>query len=256
MDICEIEYEDIETPYRHPWELARKRFILFLIKQYENKVNHSDEFVDIGCGDCFLVNFLAQHFSTNNFWAIDSALSDEINSIVSNNITSENVKIYNNLDNLFRNCSKKHLMLFDVLEHIEDEKKFISSLQKMNIISSGSIMFITVPAFKCFFSEHDKKLKHFRRYSIRDLKELVEEFEFEPLEYSYFFFTLIIIRILHKYKRLSNATPGLKWKYSKNSLITRIIRFILYADARICRFLSKLKITIPGLSCYIICQKL
>lgn len=68
---------------------------------------------------------------------------------------------------------------FDVLEHIEDDREFLKFLHSK--LSTRGLIFLTVPAHKWLFSQHDLALGHFRRYDKRNLSKILNECGFEVL---------------------------------------------------------------------------
>ena len=62
--------------------------------------------------------------------------------------------------------------LFDVVEHIKDDRKFLESVR--NSLSVDGRVYLTVPAFQALWSREDLDAGHFRRYSRRALGELLE----------------------------------------------------------------------------------
>jgi hypothetical protein len=65
------------------------------------------------------------------------------------------------------------IYLIDVLEHIEDDAMMLKKLfERLNY---GGRIFIYVPARMELFSEFDKSIGHFRRYSLRQLKRMVKD---------------------------------------------------------------------------------
>jgi SAM-dependent methyltransferase len=59
------------------------------------------------------------------------------------------------------------LGLFDVLEHIEDDRAFVHHLH--DIMRPGGLLYLTVPAFDWLWSMSDVDAMHFRRYTRRSL---------------------------------------------------------------------------------------
>ena len=75
--------------------------------------------------------------------------------------------------------------LFDVLEHIEDDENFISSIYRKTT-SKGHI-FITVPAYNFLWSNEDNFGGHFRRYTTASLSKVMTNGGFKVTFISYFF---------------------------------------------------------------------
>lgn len=78
-----------------------------------------------------------------------------------------------------------HAGMFDVLEHIGDDRAALKQLY--NLQQTGSILLITVPAAKALWSSVDVDLKHYRRYAVSDLKKKLGETGYTVLGCSYFF---------------------------------------------------------------------
>jgi len=120
---------------------------------------------------------------------------------------------------------------------------------------------ITVPAYQSLFCSHDHFLGHYRRYTNRSLKQTIEKAGFEKLKLGYFFFSLLMPRILQTLKEriskpdLSKSTTGLvEWGGGKG--ITSIIKGVLRLDHRITHGIKMLTgLSLPGLSNYILCKR-
>lgn len=69
--------------------------------------------------------------------------------------------------------------LFDVLEHIPDDVRFLESLREKLV--TGGKLYLTVPAGAWLWSADDRDAGHFRRYSIRRLEKTLRAAGFRPL---------------------------------------------------------------------------
>lgn len=69
------------------------------------------------------------------------------------------------------------IMLFDVLEHIEETRPFIEAL--LFHLKEGGYLFVNVPALSVLFSRFDEVQGHYRRYTVNSLKQ---EFKSSPLD--------------------------------------------------------------------------
>ncbi len=59
--------------------------------------------------------------------------------------------------------------IFDVLEHIEDDRGFLRGIA--GTLRPGGYLFLTVPAYRWLWSTEDALAGHFRRYTLRMLRE-------------------------------------------------------------------------------------
>ena len=83
--------------------------------------------------------------------------------------------------------------LFDVLEHIEDDRTFVGQL--FELVRPGGFLYLTVPAFSCLWSMSDVDAMHYRRYSRRSLDAVLAG-RFDVLYSTYLFQRLLPISFL------------------------------------------------------------
>ena len=71
----------------------------------------------------------------------------------------------------------------DVVEHLEDD---VGALQWMaRLLRPGGVLVVTVPAYQWLFSDHDRALQHYRRYTRARLLAALPK-ELEPVTSGYF----------------------------------------------------------------------
>lgn len=122
----------------------------------------------------------------------------------------------------------------------------------------GVFLIITVPAFQRLFSIHDKFLKHYRRYDISMLNNIMPTDSMRMISWNYFYTLLSIIRYVQiRFNLLSmdKETGIAQWKYDESHLLTKFIKFCLNVDFEINMSLSKYGIRLPGLSLLTLMQK-
>jgi SAM-dependent methyltransferase len=83
--------------------------------------------------------------------------------------------------------------IFDVLEHIPEDSKFLTSIRDM--LKPNGMIYITVPAYQSLWSADDDYAGHCRRYSLKRLKTLLENTGFK-VSYATYIFSLLPISIL------------------------------------------------------------
>lgn len=109
--------------------------------------------------------------------------------------------------------------LFDVLEHIEDDKAFLLHIH--SLLKNDAPLFLTVPAHSCLWSGEDIFAGHFRRYTISLLGEILESAGFEILFGTYFFrflpFPIFMMRALPY--RLGMRNNAQKAEVKKDHLV-------------------------------------
>lgn len=85
----------------------------------------------------------------------------------------------------FNDGSVENFSMFDVLEHIENDRAFLNSLYQA--LTPDGKLYLTVPAYQFLWSNHDEHVGHFRRYSMSNLRKLLRSEGFEILYDTYFF---------------------------------------------------------------------
>lgn len=90
---------------------------------------------------------------------------------------------------------------FDVLEHIEEPGALLSEIYR--VLKPGGILLVSVPAHQWLFSDFDKSIGHFRRYSKRLLSQSIEESGFRDLKTEFMFSAFVLpALILRKFPTL------------------------------------------------------
>jgi len=195
--------------------------------------------IDIGSGDQYFVKKMAKLRPEAIYYSVDTGYSNSDCGRKDNIITTNKIK---------KTTEKADLMvLMDVLEHVQDDNKMLA--ESLCHAQDGANVIITVPAIQRLFSEHDAQLKHFRRYSRRQLKQLCEENNVKIESLHYFYFSLFVVRSLEKLFRRKSKKIGLSgWSHPQSSMTTRTITAIMNADFAVCSVLSYFRIHPPGLS--------
>ena len=78
--------------------------------------------------------------------------------------------------------------LFDVLEHIKDDKAFFEEIATLMI--PGGRVYVTVPAYEWLWSADDERAGHYRRYTEKRLRDVVEGAGFRT-EYATYIFRFL-----------------------------------------------------------------
>jgi SAM-dependent methyltransferase len=84
-----------------------------------------------------------------------------------------------------RSASVPAVGIFDVLEHIENDKEFLEEI--LDLLKLGGNLYITVPAHRWLWSFADARAGHFRRYNMTHLKGKLKSLGYEVPYASYFF---------------------------------------------------------------------
>ena len=185
MDLSESTIYNCES---HWYYLAKFKAIEKLLP-----LNQFSKVVDVGSGQKVFAKMLLKYTSIDTVYCIDiNYKEDTIETYCSKQLYS-----YQKMpDSIEYDC----VLMMDILEHIEDDIDFFNTY----LIRSkpGTMFFITVPAFQWLFSGHDIYLQHFRRYSIKSLKQILPKQGICLKSISYFYnmiFPLaVVIRVINK----------------------------------------------------------
>lgn len=135
---------------------------------------------------------------------------------------------------------------FDVFEHIPEDKKAIN--EAFRVLKKGGFLIFSVPAFQILYSAHDKALNHRRRYSKKQISDLLNDFETKNLFYwnSLLFLPSAISRLINKNSAIK-VDRGIKNKFIDN---------LFYKILKTENFLISKNIKFPiGLSIFGVCKK-
>lgn len=114
-------------------------------------------------------------------------------------------------DASFKANSINSVGLFDVVEHIEDDHKFLKSINKY--LTTNGFVYITVPAYNLLWSDEDTDAGHFRRYTLNSLESVLNKSGF-TIKYSTYIFSILPFPIF-----IARTLPSrLKIKRNSNSL--------------------------------------
>jgi SAM-dependent methyltransferase len=99
------------------------------------------------------------------------------------------------------------LILFDVIEHIEQEKAFLDAV--LFHLKAGGLLLINVPALMSFYSIYDKVVGHQRRYTLQTLEELCAGMRLKKVAATYWGLPLIPILWLRNLRVARQTNPQL-----------------------------------------------
>jgi SAM-dependent methyltransferase len=114
------------------------------------------------------------------------------------------------------------IFLFDVLEHVVDENRFLASVRH-HLAANGALI-VNVPAGQWAYSKYDQAAGHVRRYSVATLRDVVTRNSFYLAEWSWwglpFLFPLLLRKLLLRRsvgesqiisKGFGSRTPAVNW---------------------------------------------
>jgi trans-aconitate methyltransferase len=188
LGIMPDQYFDLATP-RHFW--CRRRFEV-LRKVADERLRSVSTVAEIGCGSGVLQRQLED---TYDFAPVGFDLHE---AALRNNISRRGevycYDIHDRADE-FRKAFDL-LLMFDVLEHIEDQDRFLESA-RFHLADRGCII-INVPALQWLYSAYDRVQGHQRRYSLAALLEVAKRNGFRVSNATYWGGPLVPVLALRK----------------------------------------------------------
>jgi SAM-dependent methyltransferase len=164
--------------------------------------------LDIGAGSGFFSKYLLSRTTAIEAWCVDIGYGHNSDSTQAGNP----IHFRRSVDSV----SVDLVLLMDVLEHVDDDVGLLTEyVQK---VPPGSRFLISVPAFQILWSKHDVFLEHKRRYTLRQLKEVVEHAGLTVEQGNYYFgavfpiaaMTRIIGKVFSRYLMKSGGGTQLK----------------------------------------------
>ena len=130
---------------------------------------------------------------------------------------------YGKLPDELSTQKKDIICIFDVLEHVQNDKKSLQTIRTK--LNKDGLLIVTVPALMSLWSQHDVVNHHKRRYTKKILKKLLQTAGYQVIYSTYFNFFLFplvfLIRFFNRFKKkpkgdLTLPTPII------NSILTGI----------------------------------
>jgi len=256
MDIKEHNVEREHAKQQHPWEVARFAVVRDILGDLLNGQRRLN-IVDVGCGDAFFLSTLASKYPHNSYYAVDTAFTPEMIAEFESQYKESGIRFYANINDLQLDGGQIDLiLLLDVIEHIEHDVEFLTSLRALPSFDEKTQIIITVPSFQSLFCARDKFLGHYRRYSEKMLLQHIEKAGLKQIKSGYFFTSLLLPRMLQVVRdRLvtKEEKTGIG-DYNGNDVFNSLTVGLLKFDYALTKLTGKLGLHLPGLSCYCLCR--
>ena len=226
----------------HWWFVARRKIVNSLITR-EVPLSSDSEILEAGCGTGGNLDMLRAHGKLTAFeYDGDARLIARSKSSIEilPGALPDQLNIPDNKFDL--------IAMLDVLEHLDEDKASLETL-RAKLTESGSIV-ITVPAVPWLWSTHDEIHHHKRRYTRKQLTELLTACDFHNIRVGYFNSFLFPLALVDRSLRAWNVRKG-----DTNSEVgTRLNRMFEQIFALEASIIHKLKFPI-GLSLYAVASR-
>lgn len=184
-------YDFIKNSQEHHWWFVGRKKIIekILLLYYPQKIQ---EALDIGSGYGAMVTSLK--LISEQVDAIEPLLEskEELQKI-----GVREVLTISSFPNIKLNKKYNLISMFDVLEHIKDHEKALQTVKEL-LVKPGGRIILTVPAYNWLWSSHDVANHHFRRYTKKELINLLITNGYKNIQVSYFMTFLFPIALLQR----------------------------------------------------------
>ena len=204
------------------WEKARREIVQQCMKK---AITHEVNVLEIGAGFGSMTGMLSGFGTVSAIEPYSEAVS----------YLQEKLKIktYHGTFESFTDMGKYDLVTcFDVLEHIEDDRKALSKME--SLVNDKGFLVLTVPAYGFLWNRHDEINHHYRRYSKKEIIKKVPP-DFIIKKVSYFNTLLFPMALLDKLVLARNKRSS---SFDPNRYVNWLLYKIFSAEKSILRFMN------------------
>lgn len=173
-----IAYKSLATlEDKHWWFVSRRKILTQFLSNLN--LNSDAKILEVGAGTGGNIEMLKKF--------------GQVSALEGSSIALEHLKQKKNitiiesyLTSSIENATDQYdlIVLFDVLEHIQDDREALDILE--NILKPNGKILITVPALKVLWSDHDVTHHHHRRYTLKELNNLIVDKNLKIRRSTYF----------------------------------------------------------------------
>ena len=145
-----------------------------------------------------------------------------------------------------------------MLEHVEDDVGLLRAYAEHPGVGGDATIIVTVPMHEILFVEHDRLLKHHRRYARAELLDVIRRANLEIVDDGALFTSLLFPRSVERIGealRPSRRATSDIGAWSAGEGITKWISRTLVTDFRISERLRRQGVRLPGLSHFVIARR-
>lgn len=241
-----MSYEKISRPFttdfpdewyalnqaEHFWFAWRLRVLQRLLADRVASTQVPLRALEVGCG----IGFLRSQIEAITPWTIDGVDLNE--PALQKALPSRGRTLLYNIEDRSEMLKEHYdaVILFDVLEHIDDPAKFLAAA--LWHLKAGGRVIINVPALQPLYSPYDQLVGHFRRYDRGTLRQLLESpgVRLELVDMRYWGFSLVPVAWLRKLALRNSRTPDEAVAIGFNlpaRWINQLFRAVMYVETGI-----------------------
>ena len=185
--------------------------------------------LDVGAGSGFFSKYLLRSTTAKSAHCIDIGYPEDFE----RKYAGKNIFFARSVDRIGADL----ILMMDVLEHVDDDLELLIKYVKMS--PRGAKFLITVPAFEFMWSDHDVFLDHKRRYTLNQLKKVVNNSGLQINYLSYYFSIIFpiafIVRMFSKLRsKLSKSS--LAKVSSQSSFINKLLTILCEFELRFMKY--------------------
>ncbi|MDR2067404.1 MAG: class I SAM-dependent methyltransferase [Holosporaceae bacterium] len=174
----------------HPIDMASFDKALENIAQHSSALKDGRQILEIGCSSGLLLRRLLKTFPKAVVVGVD--IIEKTLGKLSKILKQEGIFIpllrFDITSCPLSENSYDVIVALNVLEHIKDHKRALQEIYR--ILKPGGIFVFEVPYGKELFDEYDRQLHHYRRYSDREIVQLLENAGLRKVYFSHLGFLL------------------------------------------------------------------
>jgi len=236
---------------RHPWEVARARFFVRLVTRLGLTAT-TDSWLDVGAGDAWFAQQLRAVLAPAvrlACWDIHYPMDEPPEA--AGDVTGIEFSATR------PSGAFGGILLLDVVEHVQDDVGFVREVTES--LAPGGWVLVSVPAYQSLFCAHDDALKHFRRYSPRAIRAVLESAGLTVAARGGLFHGLLPVRaaqVVRERHRPPRERPVGIGAWRGGERVTALLTAVLDADARMSLALGTRHLpVVPGLSTWAFCRR-
>lgn len=164
------------------WYVARINWAASLVREWYQAVGSREPLLysDLGCGTGGFATEIAERFPVEKVALVDAdpRLGGSVHDETRFELLSRDLTGPLNLP-----FEPTLVTCMDVMEHLPDDKSFLDRVH--SVLKPAGLLVMSVPALQALYSDWDRALGHYRRYSRGQLTSLIERAGFRVLRADY-----------------------------------------------------------------------